>query len=129
MGLIRWQSITCIILFMISAFAESLKSEWKVTGLSTSKFLRETTHSITRGKCQLLGHTLDINRCKDGHISEISHILYVNDGSFIFNLREDLIKGVNIISSMFKNLDMGIHIEKWQRLKNRMHVLPFNRIF
>ena len=37
-------------------------------------------------------------------------ILYLDDGAFIFESRKDLIKGVNLINSLFQKIGMEMHI-------------------
>ena len=41
---------------------------------------------------------------------KIMQILYLNNGAFIFESRVDLIKGVNLINSLFKNIGLEMHI-------------------
>ena len=38
--------------------------------------------------------------------------LYVDDGAFIFNSREDPIKGISIVNAQFKKIGMAMHIRK-----------------
>ena len=38
--------------------------------------------------------------------------LYVDDGAFIFNSREDPIKGISIVNAQFKKVGMAMHIRK-----------------
>ena len=96
----------------MSEFAESLESEWKATGLSTSKFSRATQYGIVRGKGQLLRYKLDTNGFMDEQITELVQILYVDDGAFIFNSREDLIKCISIINAQLKKFGMAMYIGK-----------------
>ena len=37
-------------------------------------------------------------------------ILYLDDGAFIFESRIDLVKGVNLFDSLFKNIRMEMHV-------------------
>ena len=41
---------------------------------------------------------------------KIMQILYLDDGAFIFETRNELIKGVNIINSLFKKFGMEMHV-------------------
>ena len=70
-----------------------------------AEFVRLAQDSSIDQVGQILGHKLDRSGCKKGIIFKILQILYLDDGAFIFESRNDLIKGVNIIYSLFKKLE------------------------
>ena len=49
---------------------------------------------------KILGNGLDKSGRKEGIMFKIMQILYLDDGAFIFESRNELIKGVNIINSL-----------------------------
>ena len=65
---------------------------------------------------QILGHKLDRSGYKEGIVFKSMQILYLDDGAFIFNSRNDLIKGVNIINLLFKQIGMEMHVGKNEKV-------------
>lgn len=98
-----------LFLFFMSAFAESLETDWERLGLAKAQFSRVTAEDIANGKGQLIAHKLT-NGAALGSLFEVLQILYVDDGAFIFNSRQDLIRGVNLINAIFKKFGMEMHI-------------------
>ena len=72
-----------LFLFMMVAFAETLKKKWRHTGLHMMTF-HQRTHS-PRDKVCLNGHKR--NTFKDGTLFELFSVLYVDDGAFTFEDR------------------------------------------
>ena len=83
-----------VFLFLVSAFAKSLETEWKSTALATVKFSRAAQNNIAHEKGQLLGHTLNSIGIKEGIISKLFQLLYVYDGAFLFESQDDMIRGI-----------------------------------
>ena len=93
----------------MSAFAESLETEWGRNGIEKAEFPRVSTDSFENLEGQLVGHNLKMGFA-DGVIFNILQILYIDDGAFISNSRKDLIKGVNLINETFKKFGLEMHI-------------------
>ena len=94
------------------SFAEALESEWIKTGIQQAEFLRVSFEDLEDSKGQLLGHEISKMGFADGVIFKVLQILYLDDGAFIFSSREDLIKGVTLINSLFKSFGLEMHIGK-----------------
>ena len=75
-----------------------------------AEFARVSHDNLDNQIGQLLGHRLDKSGFKEGTLFKIMQILYLDDGAFIFESRKDLIKGVNLINSLFKKFGMEMHI-------------------
>ncbi|MCP4745472.1 MAG: hypothetical protein GY874_04910 [Desulfobacteraceae bacterium] len=98
-----------LFLFLMSAFAEALETEWGKKGIEKAEFSRVSTESFQNLEGQLLGQKPK-KGFANGVIFNILQILYIDDGAFIFNSRKDLIKGVNLINDMFKKFGLEMHI-------------------
>ena len=97
---------------MVSAFAEALENEWEANGMCQAKFVRLAQDSPNDRVGQILRHKLDRTGLNKGIIFKILQILYLDDGAFVFESRNDLIKGVNVINSLFKRIGMEMHVGK-----------------
>ena len=73
----------------MSAFAESLETEWEYQGLGKAEFVRAQTGDIESEIGQLTSHPLinsnELTPYGEGSIFEILQLLYIDDGAFIFN--------------------------------------------
>ena len=101
-----------LFLFMMSAFAEALENKWKELGAPQAEFVRLEQDSPNDPAGQILGHKLNRSGCKEGLTFSILQILYLDDGAFIFESRNDLIRGVKLINSLFKKIGMEMHVGK-----------------
>ena len=101
-----------LFLFLMSAFAEALESKWTENQIQQAEFSRITRNDFGNSIGQPLGHELSKMRLADGVIFKVLQILYLDDGAFIFSSREDLIKGVTLINSLFKTFGLEMHIRK-----------------
>ena len=99
-----------LFLFLMSAFAEALESQWSEKGIHQAEFSRVSTNDVGNCTGQLLGHELSKMGFKDGIIFKVMQILYLDDGAFVFSSREDLITGVTLINSLFKKFGLEMHI-------------------
>ena len=56
---------------------------------------------------------------------ELFQLLYVEDGAFLFESQDDMIKGVNLINTQFKKFGTEMHIGRdGKASKKKMHLLP-----
>ena len=95
---------------MMFSFARVLENEWEEKGIRQTEFARVSQDNLNNQIGQILGHGLDKSGYKEGILFKILQILYLDDGAFIFESREDLIKGVNIINLLFKKFEMEMHV-------------------
>ena len=99
-----------LFLFVMSAFAEALENEWGKNGMHEAEFARVSHDNLDNKIGKIPGHGLNKLRYKEGILFKIVQILYLDDGALIFESRIDLVKGVNLINSLFKILGMEMHI-------------------
>ena len=85
-------------------------SLWSENQIQQAEFSRVTNNDFGNSMGQLLGHELSKMGFADGVIFKVLQILYLDDGAFIFSSREDLIKGVTLINSLFKTFGLEMHI-------------------
>ena len=95
-----------IFLFLIMVFSETLEKLWKSNGLKKSTFSRQSNSSLSTSQ-------IVIHRPKSfnsGNIFEIICILYVDDGSFVFENRRDFEKRPLLIFNHFAKFGLESHI-------------------
>ena len=94
-----------------------------------AKFSRVSLVNCINQSGQVLGHKLKMGFAHR-EIFEIMQILYLDDGAFVFNSRKDLIKGVNLINSLFKKFGLEMHIGKNNKAsKTECIFFPPSRVF
>ena len=101
-----------LFIFMMSTFAEALENEWGKNSMRQAEFVRVSHDELDNQVGQILGRGLSKSGYKEGIVFKIMQILYLDDGAFIFDLRIDLIKGVNLIDSLFKKIGMEMHVRR-----------------
>jgi hypothetical protein len=103
----------------MSSFAETLEKEWKENGLPEAIFKNVTNAS----KGQLTGHLK--NSAKRALDLIIHQILYIDDGAFFFETREDATLGLNLINKVFAKLGLEMHIGRGNnQLKTEVMCVP-----
>ena len=85
-------------LFMIMEFSETLEIGWKKLSHKMITFNMRTNSPRDRGS--LTRHSPKI--FSKGTLLEIFNVLYVDDGSFPFEDRDQLAKGVQLVYDHFK---------------------------
>jgi hypothetical protein len=111
-----------IFLFLVSAFAETLEKEWTSNNIPQTEFKNIT--NMPEG--QLTGHTRE--NLQRGINLIIHQILYINDGAFFFQTREDAERGLEMIHKVFALFGLEMHIsrEGIATLQNRNNVRTKN---
>jgi hypothetical protein len=108
-----------ILLFLMSAFAETLEKEWASSNVSQAEF--KNTTNMRDG--QLTGHTKESMQRGINFI--IHQILYINDGAFFFQTREDAENGLEMIHRVFALFRLEMHIGRGEQLsKTEMMYVP-----
>ena len=101
-----------LFLFLMSAFAETLEVAWKEAGIDVCTVRSGTGIRLTAGK----GIYEDTHPRNILHAtsppwkSSSAYTLYVDDGSFIFSSRDNLIQGIDLIHHHFARLGLEMHI-------------------
>ena len=100
-----------LFLFMVMAFAEILETEWIKADLKMIN-LRQHTHS-PRDVCKLTGHKK--KNFEQGTLLALFCVLYVDDGAFTFEDRDQLTRGLNLIYQHFTRFGLEMHIGKGKK--------------
>jgi hypothetical protein len=82
-----------LFLFVMSAVAECLNREIDESGITKVTCNRVSEENLKQGV--LTGHPA--NKLNTGEVFKLLEILYIDDGAFIFNLRRDLMTGLNLV--------------------------------
>jgi hypothetical protein len=83
-----------LFLFLMSAFAETLKIEWKNAGISICTMQSVIGTELANGGGKLQGHLPKDYHSRSLTAVKILQCLYVDDGAFIFTTHTDLKKGL-----------------------------------
>ena len=97
-----------LFLFMVMAFAETLEKEWIKADLNMIN-LRQHTHS-PRDVGKITGHKKE--RFEQGTLLALLCVLYVDDGAFTFEDRDQLTRGLNLIYHHFTSFGLELHVGK-----------------
>ena len=74
-----------------------------------TRFHRANLSNVSLMKAQLTGHSIK-QAARDSSFVDVFNILYLDDGSFLFASRDDMIKGLEIINNTFAQL--GLEMSK-----------------
>jgi hypothetical protein len=100
-----------LFLFLMSAFAEKLETEWKNAGIGVCTVQSVIGEKLLAGKGKLRGHLPKDYFSQGLTAVEILQWLYVDDRAFIFASCTDLKKGLTLIHNKhFKQLGLEMHI-------------------
>jgi exonuclease III len=91
-----------LFLFLMQALSETLEREWKENNIAIPEF----KHFPKSGKGRLLGQDW---RAK-GMTFQMYYLLYVDDGAFNFENKEDMIKASKLIRDTMKRFGLIMHI-------------------
>ena len=100
-----------LFLFMILAFAKTLETEWIKADLKMIN-LRQHRHS-PRNVGKITGHKK--KNFEQGIILALFYVLYVDDGAFTFEDRDQLTRSLNLIYQHFTRFRLEMHIGKGKK--------------
>ena len=103
--------VPVLFLYMVMAFVETLETEWIKADLKMIN-LRQHTHS-PRVFGKLIGHKK--NNLEQGTLIALFCVLYVDDGAFAFEDRDQLTRSLNLIYQHFTRFGLEIHIGKGKK--------------
>jgi hypothetical protein len=102
--------VPVLFLFLMSAFAETLETEWKNAGIGICTVQSVIGKRLLAGKGKLRGHLPKDYLSQGLTAVAILQCLYVDDGAFIFTSCTDLKKGLTLIHKHFEQLGLEMHI-------------------
>jgi hypothetical protein len=95
-----------LFLFIMQAFAETLEQNWRKWGLDPPEF-----KFMDRG-LKSKGRLLNQSTAATGTAFNLFYLLFVDDGAFLFNTKEQLIKGAELLYDHFHKFGLKMHIGK-----------------
>ncbi len=97
-----------LFLFLMTAFAETLRMEWKRENIKVVTVMTASDDLIQHG--QLCSHTPKMFRSKFLSACEIFQCLYVDNGAFLLDTQDSLSKGMNLVFKHFMHFGLEMHI-------------------
>ncbi len=113
-----------LILFPMSAFAETLETEWKNTGIGVCTVRSVIGEKLLAGEGKLRGHLPKDYLSQRLTAVEILQYLYDDDGAFTFASRTDLKKGLTLIHKHFERLGLEMHIGRGENPSKTERICP-----
>jgi Reverse transcriptase (RNA-dependent DNA polymerase) len=110
-----------LFIFLMQAFAEVLEkkwsSSWDIKALQFNYMLKGSSN---------FGKINGQNPTAKGKNFSLFYLLYIDDGVFMFNSRDDLEKGTNMLYDLFKMFGLSMHIgENGKKSKTEaMYISP-----
>lgn len=98
-----------IFLLIMTAFSETLETNWTAAGIPKTQFHRANLSNTALLGAQLTGHSTK-GALRSSPSFDVFHILYLDDGSFLFATRDDMIRGLDIINNTFTQLGLEMHV-------------------
>ncbi len=99
-----------LFLFLMSAFAETLESEWKNARIAACTVRSVVGSKLAAGKGRVQGHSPKEYLSPQLTAVEILQWLYVDNGTFIFSSCEDMARGLALIHKHFAQFGLEMHI-------------------
>jgi hypothetical protein len=96
------------VLFLFTAFAETLKIIWREQEIPILSAMMASKDSLINGK--ICSHTPAMSTLKTLTAYKILQCLYVDDGAFLFDTREDLKKGTKLVYHHFGRFGLEMQI-------------------
>ncbi len=84
-------------LFLMSAFAETLETEWKNVGIGVCTVRSVVGQKLVSGEGKLRGHLTKEYLSRGLTAVEILQCLYVDDGAFIFASQSNMTQGLTLV--------------------------------
>ena len=97
-----------LFLFLMTAFAETLEIVWREQDIPILKVMTASNTTMIEGK--ICSHTPKMFNAKTLTAYEILQCLYVDDGAFPFETRENLKRGMELIFHHFGRFGLDMHI-------------------
>ena len=118
-----------IFLMIMTAFSEILDATWTTNAnIPKPQFHRGDMSNIQAG-AKLTGHNIK-RAYRNSSTFNTYHILYLDDGSFIFQSRNDLINGLEIINNIFETMGLEMHVGKGEtKSKTEAMYFPTSSFF
>jgi hypothetical protein len=116
-----WQSVgvrqgdnmaPVLFLFLMSAFAETLKIKWKSASISVCRVRSVIGTELANGREKLRGHLPKDYLSRSLTAVEILQCLYVDDRAFIFMTCANLTKELDLIYKHFARFGLEMHIRR-----------------
>ena len=98
-----------IFLLIMAAFSETLEANLTAANIPKTRFHRANLSNISLMNSKLTGHSIK-QETPRSLITDVFNILYLDDGSFLFAARSDMIKGLEIINNTFEQLGLEMHV-------------------
>ena len=95
-----------LFMFLMMSFDKTLEDKWTDLGLSKAQFTRKDNSPRSTG--QLVSHrpgTLSF-----GTLFNLFCMIYVDDGTFVFESRTDIEKGITLLSDHYSWFGLEMHI-------------------
>ncbi|KAL7552342.1 hypothetical protein ACHAWF_015574 [Thalassiosira exigua] len=99
-----------LFLFLMTAFAESLEVVWKRNNIEGVTLKSVAEDDFAQGKGAIKSHTIAQYQARPLTAVEIIQCLYVDDGAFVFQSRNGIEKGANLIYDHFARFGLEMHI-------------------
>jgi hypothetical protein len=112
-----------LFLFLMQAMAETLQKEWKNSNKIIPSFMyhKSTNNGYTR--CQPKPETTK------GEIFQLLYTLFVDDTAFIFETRDDLTRGADLLHKHFRRFGLLMHVgittEDGKQIKSKTEAMYF----
>ena len=90
----------------MTAFAETLETEWTNENIPKATFHHTPFDEFQKG--QITSHLP--KTFNSGDFFQMIQTLFLDDGAFVFESREDLTKGVEIIKKVFEYFGLEMHV-------------------
>jgi hypothetical protein len=97
-----------LFLFLITAFAETLKIVWKQQGILILNVTTTTYDKLSKGR--ICSHTPAMFSSSSLNAYEILQCLYVDDIGIPFGMQKDLQQGMELIFHHFTRFGLEMHI-------------------
>jgi hypothetical protein len=99
-----------LFLFLMSAFAETLETEWKNAGIGVCTVCLVDGQKLASGEGKLRGHLPKEYLSRELATVKILQCLYVDDGAFIFASRPNMTRGLTLVHCHFSHFGLQMHI-------------------
>lgn len=96
-----------LFLFVMQAFAETLEKNWKEWGLTAPEY-----KYMNRGT-NFQGRFFNQATTAQGTVFDLFYLLFVDDGAFLFENKEQLAKGAELLYKHFRKFGLQMHVGRF----------------